>query len=146
MERLFSNIQQASIPVGCVPPAFVVSVGKWVGYPRGGIPYPPDILPPGCPTPRCPTPWMPYPQMPYLPDTLPPGYPTPGRDLVPGIPYHQCPTFNTLPPGYPTPNNLLYRYPTSRYLTPRYPAPPDTLPPRYPHTGRNMGPEIAYPL
>ena len=130
MERLFSNIQQASIPVGCVPPAFVVSVGKWVGYPRGGIRYPQISYP-----------WMPYPQMPYLPDTLPPGYPTPGRDLVPGIPYHQYPTFDTLPPGYPTPNNLLHRYPTQDTL------PQDTLPPpRYPPTGRNMGPEIAYPL
>ena len=113
MERLFSNIQQASIPVGCIPPAFVVSVGKWVGYPRGVYPtpqisYPLDALPPDA----------------LPPDALPLGCPTPGRDLVPGIPYHQYPTFDTLPPGYPTPNNLLYRYPTSRYLTPRYPAPP----------------------
>ena len=88
MERLFSNIQQASIPVGCVPPAFVVSVGKWVGYLRGvyGTPQisypldalppdalPLDALPPDALSPRYPAPWIPYPwKGPGTRDTLPP--------------------------------------------------------------------------
>ena len=56
--------RQKSIPVGCVPPAFVV---LGVGY----IP-PLDSLPIGYPIPGCPIPWMPYPTY-----TTPPGYPTP---------------------------------------------------------------------
>ena len=63
------GFKQESIPVGCVPPAFVVP---------GGILYPhipsPDTLPP-----RYPTPWIPYHQIPYPTGYLPPRYLTPWK-------------------------------------------------------------------
>ena len=106
---------------------------------EGGIRYPPDILPPGCPTPRCPTPGCPTPrcpisQIPCPLDTLP----------LEGTWYQGYPTTNTLP-SIPYPLDIL---PPITYFTdtlPKIPYPKIPSPP-YPPTGRNMGPEIAYPL
>ena len=113
MERLFSNIQQASIPVGCVPPAFVVSVGKWVGYPRGVYATPPQIS--------------------YPLDPLSPRYPAP-LDTLPleGTWYQGYPTTNTLP-SIPYPLDIL---PPITYFTDTLPQdtlPQDTLPPQIPY-------------
>ena len=82
-------IQQESIPVGCVLPAFVIG-----GY----IPpiHYPHTLSPRYPTPhRCPNPGRNMgPEIPYLlekehgtRDTLIPSYPTPRRNMGPEIPY-----------------------------------------------------------
>ena len=58
-----SKIQEQSIPVGCVPPAFVFWRG---GQSMSTHPSTPDTLPPD------------------TPDALPPGYPNPLDTLPPG--------------------------------------------------------------
>ena len=124
IEEAFTQRQQDSIPVGCVPTAAVSSTPGGVWYPWGIdtlIPYPLYTIPLEYPTPldtptlRYPTPKILYPLntisprcIPYPPDTLSP------------ITY----------PLY----TLSLRYPTLKILyTPGYPTQLDTLPVGYPN-------------
>ena len=94
--------KQESIPVGWVPPAFVVRRGGGLyiyihpGYPTSWIPYPLDILP----------------SIPYPLDTLPPVTLLSWRKMGPEIPY---PLERTWDQRYPTPPWIEWQMPAKTF-------------------------------